>query len=286
MNDQKRKETPFFCAVWFGTPHSPFMALEKDRDDFAHLDETSSNHYAELKAMDRSIGSLRKGLRKLSLEKNTIVWFMSDNGGLPKINPPTTGGLRDFKGSLYEGGIRVPCIIEWPKGISECRKTNYPAGAVDVFPTIAEIVGLSKDSWLNPQDGVSLVKLFNEELPFRKKPLVFSSNDRMAVIDNHWKLVSLPGKNGPKLELYDLSKDPSETTNLKEKEVPVFNNLLRLIKSSRTSIQESVKGKDYELKTVKEQPPRIFWTEVKSYEKYFNNWKNRPEYKRLNNRQK
>ena len=286
IDDQKRKETPFFCVVWFGTPHSPFMALEKDRDDFAHLDETSSNHYAELKAMDRSIGSLRKGLRKLSLEKNTIVWFMSDNGGLPKINPPTTGALRDFKGSLYEGGIRVPCIIEWPKGISECRKTNYPAGAVDVFPTIAEIVGLSKDSWLNPQDGVSLVKLFNEELPFRKKPLVFSSNDRMAVIDNHWKLVSLPGKNGPKLELYDLSKDPSETTNLKEKEVPVFNNLLRLIKSSRTSIQESVKGKDYELKTVKEQPPRIFWTEVKSYEKYFNNWKNRPEYKRLNNRQK
>ena len=197
---------------------------------------------------------------------------MSDNGGLPKINPPTTGGLRDFKGSLYEGGIRVPCIIEWPKGISECRKTNYPAGVVDVFPTIAEIVGLSKDSWLNPQDGVSLVKLFNEELPFRKKPLVFSSNDRMAVIDNHWKLVSLPGKNGQKLELYDLSKDPSETTNLKEKEVPFFNNLLRLIKSSRVSIQESVKVKITSWRLSKSNHQE-FLDGSQIIRKYFNNWK-------------
>ena len=69
------------------------MALEKDQGDFIDLDDTSRDHYAELTAMDRSIGSLRSGLRKLSLEKNTIVWFMSDNGGLPKLNPSTTGGL-------------------------------------------------------------------------------------------------------------------------------------------------------------------------------------------------
>ena len=284
IDQQKRREKPFFCVIWYGTPHSPFMALEKDLNDFKHLDETSRNHYAELKAMDRSIGSLRKGLRKLSLEKNTIVWFMSDNGGLPKIKPSTTGGLRGFKGSLYEGGIRVPCVIEWPKGISVPRKTDYPAGAVDIFPTISQLVDLPKDSCLYPQDGESLAKLFEQELPLRKKPLIFSSNDRMAVIDNNWKLLSFPGKHSPKLELYELSKDISETTNLKDKESRIFVNLNKFINTSRISIQKSVEGKDYEENEVNDQPPRIFWTEVKDYEKYFNNWKNRPEYKRLKTR--
>ena len=152
ITEQNEKETPFFCVVWYGTPHVPFMSLEKDRSRFADLDESSRDHYAELKAMDRSIGTLRKGLRDLSIEKNTLVWFMSDNGGLPKINPVTTGGLRGFKGSLYEGGIRVPCVIEWPQGISKPKKTNFPAGAVDIFPTISEIVSLPKEACLHPQE--------------------------------------------------------------------------------------------------------------------------------------
>ena len=282
--EQKKKGTPFFCVVWYGTPHSPFIALEKDREAFVKLDENSRNHYAELKAMDRSIGSLRRGLRELSIEKNTLVWFMSDNGGLPKINPSSTGGLRDFKGSLYEGGIRVPCVIEWPNGISLARSTDYPSGAVDIFPTISEIVGLPDDSFIYPQDGLSLVRLFQEELPLRKKPLVFRSNERMAVIDNNWKLLSLPGKNGPKLELYDLSKDMAETTNLKNKKGKIFRNLNKFINASMISIQNSVLGKDYEEVKVWAQPPRIFWTEVESYEKYFSEWQARPEYKRLKNK--
>jgi arylsulfatase A-like enzyme len=62
--------------------------------------------------MNRSIGTLRKGLGSLSINENTMLWFMSDNDGLPKIYPPANRGLRDHKGSLYEGGIRVPSIIE------------------------------------------------------------------------------------------------------------------------------------------------------------------------------
>ena len=281
--EQKIKGTPFFCVVWYGTPHVPFMSLEKDRSRFTELDEASRDHYAELTAMDRSIGTLRSGLRKLSTENNTLVWFMSDNGGLPKIKPTTTGGLRDFKGSLYEGGIRVPSVIEWPEGISKPRKTNYPAGAVDIFPTISEIVSLPKESCLYPQDGESLAKLFKREITLRKKPLIFSSNARMAVIDNNWKLLSLPGKNGPKLELYDLSKDMAETTNLKDKEGKTLKNLNKFLNSGMISIRNSVIGKDYIEGKVRTQPPRIFWTEVESYEKYFNEWKNRPEYKRLKN---
>ena len=111
----KAKE-PFFTVIWYGTPHSPWMAEKADQKPFTALTEKAREHYGELVAMDRSIGTLRKGLRDLEIEKDTLVWFTSDNGGLPGFKPSTTGGLRDFKGSMYEGGLRVPAIIEWPAG--------------------------------------------------------------------------------------------------------------------------------------------------------------------------
>ena len=69
--------------------------------------------------MDQSIGNLRMGLRSMKLEENTLVWFNSDNGGLPNFGAETVGGLRGYKGKIYEGGLRVPCIIEWPAGIRQ-----------------------------------------------------------------------------------------------------------------------------------------------------------------------
>ena len=154
---------PFFTVIWYGTPHDPWTAAKADKKSFTKLSQKAQEHYGELVAMDRSIGTLRKGLREMGVAQNTLVWFMSDNGGLPRLDPPTTGGLRSFKGSMYEGGLRVPAIIEWPKGISKVRITKHPAGAVDIFPTIAEVAGLEKSDLLKPQDGMSLAKLFLKE---------------------------------------------------------------------------------------------------------------------------
>ena len=154
---------PFFTVIWYGTPHDPWTAAKADKKSFTKLSQKAQEHYGELVAMDRSIGTLRKGLREMGVAQNTLVWFMSDNGGLPRLDPPTTGGLRSFKGSMYEGGLRVPAIIEWPNGISKVRITKHPAGAVDIFPTIAEVAGLEKSDLLKPQDGMSLAKLFLKE---------------------------------------------------------------------------------------------------------------------------
>ena len=93
---------PMFTVIWFGSPHAPMVASDADKAAFGALEANSANHYGELVAMDRSIGALRKGLRDLGIADNTLLWFNSDNGGLPEIKPDTVGGLR------------VPGIVEWP----------------------------------------------------------------------------------------------------------------------------------------------------------------------------
>jgi arylsulfatase A-like enzyme len=269
---------PFFTVIWYGTPHDPWVAGEADKKAFTLLSEKAQEHYGELVAMDRSIGTLRQGLRKLGIAKNTIVWFCSDNGGLPRFVPPTTGGLRGFKGSMYEGGLRVPAVIEWPAGIPTSRITRYPAGAVDMFPTLAEVAGLKKNSMLKPQDGQSLVKLFSKEIGPRKKPLTFRSRGRLAVIDNDLKMIAQPNGNKTKYELYNLKNDEAEQTNLAEKEPELAKQLRRKLNALNTSVTASVEGNDYPEKKIAAQPPRIFWWESEMYRPYFSEWIKRPEY--------
>ncbi|MDE2642120.1 MAG: sulfatase-like hydrolase/transferase [Verrucomicrobiota bacterium] len=273
-----RANKPFFTVIWYGTPHDPWTAAKADKRSFTKLSPKAQEHYGELVAMDRSIGTLRKGLREMGVAQNTLVWFMSDNGGLPRLDPPTTGGLRSFKGSMYEGGLRVPAIIEWPKGISKVRITKHPAGAVDVFPTIAEVAGLEKSDLLKPQDGMSLAKLFLKELGPRQKPLPFRSRSRIAVVDNDYKMISFPDSGKTRYELYNLSKDMSEQDNLVKKEPKIANRLRKRLKAIDASVTASVNGQDYPEKKVAPQPPRIFWWESESYRPYFSEWIKRPEY--------
>ena len=269
---------PFFTVIWYGTPHDPWTAAKADKKSFTKLNQKAQEHYGELVAMDRSIGTLRKGLREMGVAQNTLVWFMSDNGGLPKLDPPTTGGLRSYKGSMYEGGLRVPAIIEWPNGISKVRITKYPAGAVDIFPTIAEVAGLKKTDLLKPQDGMSLAKLFLKEPGPRQKPLPFRSRGRIAVVDNDYKMISFPNSGKTRYELYNLANDMSEQDNLVKKEPRISNRLRKRLKAIDASVTASVNGQDYPEKKVALQPPRIFWWERESYRPYFSEWIKRPEY--------
>ena len=271
-------QQPFFTVIWYGTPHDPWVADDADKKAFTLLSEKAQEHYGELVAMDRSIGTLRKGLRKLGIAKNTLVWFSSDNGGLPRFDPPTTGGLRGFKGSMYEGGLRVPAVIEWPAGIPMSRITHFPAGAVDMFPTLAEVAGLKKNTMLKPQDGQSLVKLFSKEIGPRKKPLPFRSRGRLAVVDNNYKMIAQPDGNKTQYELYNLKNDEAEQTNLVEKEFKIAKRLRRKVNALNTSVEASVEGHDYPERKVTEQPPRIFWWESEAYRPYFSEWIKRPEY--------
>jgi arylsulfatase A-like enzyme len=269
----------FFAVIWYGTPHSPWVAADDDKTDFEDLNANSQEHYGELVAMDRSIGALRQGLRKLGIEENTLFWFCSDNGGLPKIKPETVGGLRGFKGSVYEGGLRVPAIIEWPKGIPSPRVSSYPACTMDIFSTLANVTGLADSVMLQPQDGVSLAPLFDKDLKRRENPIGFRHTGRAALIDNNYKLITLDIKKNA-FQLYDLDSDPREQHDLFKERPKVARRLKAAFQQWNRSVVASVAGQDYPEGSVSPSEPQPrFWTTVKEYEPYFEAWKKRPEYK-------
>ncbi len=287
ISENAKAKRPSFTVIWYGTPHNPFMADPADAEPFAHLNPDSRDQHGELVAMDRSIGTLRKGLRELGIEKDTIVWFTSDNGGLPKIKPETVGGLRGFKGSLYEGGIRVPAILEWPGQIKP-RVTDFPAVAMDIVPTIAEVLELAESTTISPQDGFSLVKLFESEIDKRDKPIPFSYSGSSAIIDNNLKLIYLQPKKKKretenpktKVELYDLVNDPNETTNLIDSHPEDAARMKIAMKEWHDSLAASVAGKDYPEGVVTPgNPEPRQWIDLETYRPYFEAWKDRPEYR-------
>lgn len=279
ISETSKGDAPFLTVIWYGTPHSPFVAFDKDKTDFTDLDKSSANHYGELVAMDRSIGTLRQGLKKLGLTDNTLLWFNSDNGGLSKLKPDTVGGLRGFKNSVYEGGLRVPAVIEWPARITKPRVTNYTACTMDILPTVLDVTSTALAKELPVLDGESLAPLFDGELRARRRPIGFRHTDRGAIIYNQYKLVK-PNAKSDELELYDLEKDQSESVNIIESSPDVAKKMKAAWSGWNKSVNDSVLGLDYpEKNVVPADPGPRNWDQLDLYKPWFQEWKNRPEYK-------
>jgi arylsulfatase A-like enzyme len=261
-----------FALVWYGTPHAPFRASEADRAAFAALDEKSAHHHGELVAMDRSLGVLRQKLREFGLAQNTMLVFCSDNGGLPEVKPSSTGGLRGNKAQVYEGGLRVPGIIEWP-AVIQPRITSYPACTLDLFPTVAEIVGLPASSFIQPVDGRSLKPLFAGEIGPRAQPLGFRFGAKTAWVDNRYKLLSNDLKKGA-FELYDLEADPNDTKVLSGEQPALFVKMKEQLLAWNASVDASFAGRDYpEGKVTPPDPPSVSWYEAEPYQRWLPQWR-------------
>ena len=219
-------ERPFFAAVWFHEPHVPIQATQKHLDLYPaslHGNSKKRTYWACLSAMDEAIGDLRAELRSLGVERNTIVWFMSDNG--PDRNMVgSTGGLRGRKFTAWEGGLRVPSVIEWP-GVTRPGHVEHMAGSVmDIYPTVIDIVAGSgyrptgTDTWL---DGISLRPLLTGEdiqLDAQKPiPILFQNGIRnyKGLIDRSSGLKLL--NTGSLDRLFNLSSDATESTANKDR---------------------------------------------------------------------
>lgn len=186
---------PFFTIVWFGSPHEPYSGLPEDLALYDNLPEkyakktvslTSNKtggrtkrplrdvlreRYAEITAMDRAIGKLRRYLKRTGLRENTLLWYCGDNG------TPSSGEaespLRGRKGMMYEGGIRVPGVIEWPARLAKPRVSDVNAVTSDMLPTLCALVGQSLPA--RPLDGINLVPLIDGEMTERPSPICFWS---------------------------------------------------------------------------------------------------------------
>ncbi len=269
---------PMFAVIWYGTPHNPFRALPEDKARFSRLNESSANHYGELVAMDRSLGALRQALRDLDIADNTLLVFCSDNGGLPGIQPETVGGLRGNKASVYEGGLRVPGVIEWPAAIRP-RVTNYPASTLDLFPTVADVLGLPDNVFVQPVDGVSLKPLFTAELAERAKPIPFRFGRKAALVDNRHKLLTNDLSHGS-FQLYDLETDPQETRDLSASQPERFATMKAALLAWNDSVEASFAGKDYpEGRVTPPDPKSRPWYETPGYQPYLMQWKDRWEFR-------
>ena len=154
IREQTDKATPFLSIIWFGSPHSPFDAMASDKR--LYEEKQMAGYYREITAMDRAFGKLRKELKNLGINENTLLWYCSDNGGL---NTETSGG-REKKSSIYEGGLRVPAMLEWPERIRKPRISQTPCVTSDIYPTLVEIADARIDNQF-PLDGVSLLDLID-----------------------------------------------------------------------------------------------------------------------------
>ncbi len=272
---------PFFTVIWYGSPHSPWVASEKDQ--IKGEQAKSAHHHGELVAMDRSIGTLRSGLKKMGLADNTLVWYCSDNGGLAGVGHDSVGGLRGNKGSIWEGGIRVPAIIEWPAGIKP-RITKYPASTMDIMPTLVDVIGLPKDSMLAKLDGMSIKPLFEKEIGPRTKPIPFHYRGKAALIDNNYKLITQK-IGGERYVLFDLVKDKKEEKDLFAAQPKVAARMRKALDAFTDSVTKSQAGADYpEGKVTKEGPHGRFWYAIEEYQPFLAAWAKRPEYKNWANR--
>ncbi len=179
------QKQPFLTVIWFGSPHAPHEALLEDRALYGNQPAAKASFFGELTALDRAFGRLRKEINDLGLRDRTLLWYNSDNGALPKVG--SAGARRGFKGEVYEGGLLVPCIIEWPARLGGHRVITTPCVTSDILPTVLDIIDQEPPPH-RPLDGTSLLPLLDGTEPKRSKAIGFWDwkRDSRAVNSKTW----------------------------------------------------------------------------------------------------
>ncbi len=248
------KDSPFLAIVWFHAPHLPVVASKEDAASYddGKTSGFEQNYYGCVTALDRAMGQLRSELRTMGIAENTVVAFCSDNG--PEGNKKAPGSAGEFRGrkrSLYEGGVRVPGLIEWPAKIKKGMKSDVASCTVDYLPTVMDILNLEMPDQ-RPIDGVSLLPLIEGKMDKRPKPLAFHIQGKAAWHDGNLKAIrdakpskKKSGTTTERWELYDLSLDPSESNNLAAAQPEKLKAMVGAWTKWKASVDASDKGTDY-----------------------------------------
>ena len=217
----RHKEQPFFLYVAYNAVHAPPEAPEEDIKKVTG-DETRDTLMAMIKHLDMGVGKIVNSLKKHDVFDNTLLIFLTDNGGSSAMHA-NNAPLRGFKQMDYEGGVHVPFIVSWPAQLEGGKKCDVPMWSIDLFATALDAAGLPmpKDK---PLDGKSILPALKGETDKLHDELYWSSagaKGKWAVRSDNWKLVAQKDR----IELFDLQKDLSETTDLAARNPNVVSQL-------------------------------------------------------------
>lgn len=256
---EKNKHRPFFLYLAHSMPHVPLFVSEKFRG------KSKAGLYGDvIMEIDWSVGQILETLKRCNIDNKTLVIFTSDNG--PWLSYGNHAGsahpLREGKGTVWEGGVRVPFIARFPGVIPAGKVCKEPAMTIDLFPTIAKLIGATLPT--NKIDGKDIFDLLTAK-PGAKSPheaffFYYNVNELQAVRSNKWKLILPhtyrtlqgvpPGKDGipakykmvkiEKPELYDLKKDPSEKKNVADKYPEIVKSMMELVERCREDLGDSL----------------------------------------------
>lgn len=254
---EKNQEKPFFLYLAHNMPHVPLFVSDKFRG------KSEQGLYGDvIMEIDWSVGEIRRKLEELGLTENTLIIFTSDNGPWLSYGGHSglQGGLREGKGTSWDGGIRVPAIFTWPGKIPAGTIQDQSAMSIDILPTLAEITGSSLPEL--SIDGTSIWPLVQGK-NLEPKPYFayYNTNELQAVIYGNWKLVfphvyrtipeteplrndGLPVKYGyirlEKAELFDLSKDPGEQNDISEQFPEIVAQLNSFAEKARADMGDNL----------------------------------------------
>jgi arylsulfatase A-like enzyme len=258
---EQHKNEPFFLYLSHSMVHVPLGVSEKFRG------KSKQGMFGDvMMEVDWSVGEIMKAIEKAGLDKNTLIVFTSDNG--PWLNfgnhAGTTGGLREGKGSTWEGGQRVPCLMRWPGVIPAGVICNKLSSSIDLLPTFAAITGAKLPE--HKIDGVSILPLLladKDAAPRHNLLYYYQENSLQAVQTDYWKLVlphteyqvyrfHPPGKDGwpgpvgketiTSAQLYDLRRDPGEWYDVSESYPEKVRELLSLADEARKDLGDNITG--------------------------------------------
>ncbi|HEY9292469.1 MAG TPA: sulfatase-like hydrolase/transferase [Microlunatus sp.] len=236
---ERNQDEPFFCYLPYNAPHYPMHAPQEYLDRFAELPQDRQIMAAMIAAVDDGVGRVVEALRRSDLLDDTVIIFSSDNGPsaesrnwLDGNEQPwragTTGGFRGFKGSLFDGGIREPFLISYPRTLPAGRVVDTPAQMSDVVPTLLSLLGV--DSKID-FDGRDVTGLLAGTAGSPHQQLVWSQDNQLAIREGDWKLVTNPCLDFDSVLpdpvwLSNLADDPYEQTNLVDDHPELARRLL------------------------------------------------------------